>query len=106
MREASTRSGPISMTRQVPNGKPSFDMSVVVTDCRMSRAAGPQMPSVVYVEVRSTTCAVPSAGSWSVNHFLSAMPWAPPVTTRKWSCASRMMVRSDLKPPLGDRTGV
>ena len=34
------------------------------------------------------------------------MPAAPPVTTRKCSSPSRMIVRSDLKPPCGLSTGV
>ena len=34
------------------------------------------------------------------------MPWAPPVTTRKTFFSSRMIVRSDLKPPVSERTGV
>ena len=106
MREASTRSVPTSIVRQVPNGKPSCETSSLVTLARMSRARGPQRPIVVMAEVRSASCAVPSAGRWSANHLRSDMPWAPPVTTRKCSSPSRMIVRSDLKPPLGLRTGV
>ena len=34
------------------------------------------------------------------------MPCAPPVTTRKWSSAIRMTVRSERKPPRGVSTGV
>ena len=34
-----------------------------------------------------------------MNHLRSAIPCAPPVTTRKTSSPSRMIVRSDLKPP-------
>ena len=40
----------------------------------MSRAAGPQIPRVVIVEVRSETCAEPSSGHWSRNHLRSPMP--------------------------------
>ncbi|CAB5021852.1 unannotated protein [freshwater metagenome] len=106
MREASTRRGPISTMRQVPNPKPSWLMSALVSDCTMSRARGPQIPNVVMVDVWSTTCAVPSAGHWSRNHLRSAMPWTPPETTRKCSSPSRMMVRSLLNPPFGLSTGV
>ena len=68
-----------------------------VSDARMSRARGPQRPSVVHAEVRSMTCALPSAGAWSAYHFRSAMPCAPPVTTRNCSSPSRITVRSLLK---------
>ena len=72
----------------------------------MSRARGPHSPSVHQPVVMSTSWALPSAGRWSANHLRSAMPWAPPVTTRKSSSPSRMIVRSDLKPPPGDSIGV
>ena len=54
---------------------------------RMSRARGPQSPSVVHADVRSVTCALPSSGAWSATHLRSAMPCRPPVTKRK--CSSR-----------------
>jgi hypothetical protein len=41
IREASTRSGPISIVSQVANGKPSCETSALVSEPRMSRAAGP-----------------------------------------------------------------
>ena len=103
---ASTRSGPISIVSQVANGKPSCETSAPVSEPRMSRARGPQSPSVVQLEVRSKICALPSSGRWSRYHLKSAMPCAPPVTTRKWSSPSRITVRSERKPPLASRTGV
>ena len=106
MRDASTRSGPTSIVLNVANGKPSFETSSLVTLSRMSRERGPQRPSVVHDEVRSTICAEPSSGRWSRNHFRSAIPWAPPVTTRKVSWSTRMIVRSERKPPRGVSTGV
>ena len=36
-------------------------------------------------EVRSASCAEPSAGRRSADHLWSTIPWAPPVTTRKYS---------------------
>ena len=84
---------------QVPNLNASWLMSLSVRLPRMSRALGPQTPIVVYAEVWSTTCAEPSAGMWSRNHLRSRLPWAPPVTTRKWLSPSRMIVRSARKPP-------
>ena len=48
---------------------------------------------------------VPS-GAWSAYHFMSAIPCAPPVTTRKCSSPSRITVRSLLNVPLGESTGV
>ena len=72
----------------------------------MSRARGPHRPSVVQAEVTSVSWALPSAGRWSENHLRSAVPWAPPVTTRKQLVASRMIVRSALKPPPGESIGV
>src|SRR6185312_4475011 len=69
----------------------------------LNLAAGAERESgmavVVRAEVRSARAAVPSAGRWSANHFFSAMPVAPPVTTRKWAAPSRMIVRSALNPP-------
>src|SRR5450759_2971332 len=82
MREASTCSPPTSTFFQVLNGKPSFETSSLVSAERMSRARGPQRPTVHHVDVRSSIFAEPSFGRWSANHFLSAMPCAPPVTTR------------------------
>ena len=95
---------PISSTRQAPNLKPSFETSSEVVDARMSRARGPHSPIVVIADVRSTSSA--PAVRWSRNHFLSDMPAAPPVTTRKWCSSRRMTVRSDLKPPSTLSTGV
>ena len=86
------------------NGKPSFETSSLVIDARMSRARGPQSPTVHHVDVRSSIRASPAR--LSANHFLSAMPCAPPVTTRNRSSSIFMIVRSDLKPPLGVSTGV
>src|SRR6266850_2153881 len=106
IRDASTRSVPTSIVLQVPNLNPSLETSSEVTLDRMSRARGPHSPIVVIDEVRSETCADPSAARWSLNHFLSPMPEAPPVTTRNRSSPNRMIVRSDLKPPFGLRTGV
>jgi hypothetical protein len=106
IRDASTRSGPISIVSQVANGKPSCDTSALVSEPRMSRARGPHSPSVVQLDVRSKICAVPSSGRWSRYHLRSAMPCAPPVTTRKCSSPSRITVRSDRKPPRGVSTGV
>ena len=97
---------PTSIVRAVPNGKPSFETSSEVVAARTSRARGPQIPSVVSVEVASKSCAEPSAGRWSRNHLRSPIPWAPPVTTRKWSRPSRMIVRSDLMPPASLSSGV
>ena len=99
MREASARTGPMSMKRQVPNGKPSFETSASVIDCSRSRARGPQTPIVAQLEVRSVICTAPSSGRWSENHLRSRIPSAPPVTTRKWFEPSRMTVRSALIPP-------
>ena len=86
------------------NGKPSLETSVLVTDARMSRARGPHSPTVHCCDVWSSIRA-PSF-RWSANHFLSAMPCAPPVTTRKISSSMRMIVRSDLNVPRCDSTGV
>ena len=61
---------------------------------------------VVKALVRSTICTLSRALIWSLNHFISAMPWAPPVTTRKCCGPRRMMVRSDLNPPDWESTGV
>jgi hypothetical protein len=61
---------------------------------------------VVSEDVRSASCAEPSAGKLSRNHLRSDMPAAPPVTTLNRSSPSRMIVRSDLNPPLGLKTGV
>ncbi len=97
MREASTVAPPSSISRQVPNLKPSLETSAAVTDCRMSLARGPHTPSVVQAEVTSVTAAL--SGRWPANHFRSDMPVAPPVTTRKCRGPSRMMVRSPTKPP-------
>ena len=72
----------------------------------MSRARGPQTPIVETSSVRSVSVVDPSSGSWSANHLRSAMPCAPPVTTRKWSSPSRITVRSDRKPPFASSTGV
>ena len=72
----------------------------------MSRERGPHRPSVVYAEVRSVICALPSSGRWSAYHFRSAIPCAPPVTTRNCSSPSRITVRSLLNVPLGESTGV
>ena len=72
----------------------------------MSRARGPHSPIVVYADVRSITAAPPVGGQWAANQARSAMPCAPPVTTRKWSWASRITVRSERKPPLASSTGV
>ena len=44
----------------------------------MSRARGPQRPRVDQAEVRSASCAEPSAGRWSASHLWSAIPCAPP----------------------------
>ena len=88
----------------VANGKPSFETSSLVIDERMSRDRGPQRPSVHSAEVWSSMRA--SRRRWSANHFLSAIPCAPPVTTRKRSSSIFMIVRSDLKPPPGASTGV
>ena len=106
MRDASTRSEPISIVRQVPNRKPSCEMSSRVTEDRMSRARGPQSPSVVQADVTSVSCAEPSSGRLSMNHLRSAAPCAPPVTTRNVSSSSRMIVRSERKPPPGVSSGV
>ncbi len=62
------------------------------------------MPIVVYAVDRSSADAL--GARLSVNHLRSAMPCAAPVTTRKWSRARRITVRSDLKPPVGESTGV
>ena len=70
----------------------------------MSRARGPQRPTVHSADVWSSIHA--SGPQWSRNHFMSAIPCAPPVTTRKRSSAIFMIVRSDLKPPPGASTGV
>ncbi len=78
----------------------------MVTDWTRSRARGPQTPIVYKAEVRSWTWTEPSAGRWSVNHFLSRMPIPPPVTTRKWSRPSRMIVRSATIPPAAFSSGV
>ena len=72
----------------------------------MSRARGPQIPSVVHADVRSVICALPSCGRRSAYHFRSAIPCNPPVTTRKRSSPSRITVRSLLNVPLGESTGV
>ncbi len=74
----------------------------------MSRARGPHRPTVESSSVWSVSVVEPSVdpGSWSANHLRSAMPCAPPVTTRKWSSPSRITVRSDVKPPLASSTGV
>ena len=69
----------------------------------MSRAFGPHRPIVESSSVRSTSVA-PST-RWSVNHLRSAMPWAPPVTTRKWSSPRRITVRSERNPPFASSTG-
>ena len=58
-------------------------MSSVVHVARMSRALGPQRPKVDHDDVRSLSCAEPSLGRWSTNHFFSVMPVWAPVTTRK-----------------------
>ena len=73
---------------------------------RMSRARGPQRPIVVQAVVTSTSAAEPSSGSWSEKSLRSAIPWAPPVTIRNSSSPSRMIVRSERKPPPGASTGV
>ena len=72
----------------------------------MSRERGPHSPSVVYADVRSVMLALPSSGRWSAYHFRSAIPCAPPVTTRNCSSPSRITVRSLLNVPLGESTGV
>ena len=95
---------PISIVRQVPNLKASFETSSDVVLARMSRARGPHRPIVVMDDVMSTSSAPRT--SWSRNHFLSDMPAAPPVTTLKCSSPRRMIVRSDLNPPLWLSTGV
>jgi hypothetical protein len=94
------------MVAKRANGRPSFETSSLVTLARRWRARGPQRPSVQISRVRSTIRAEPSSGRWSANHFMSAIPCAPPVTTRNVSSSTRMIVRSDLKPPLGASTGV
>src|SRR5215469_1409370 len=99
MREASTVTPPSSISRQVPNLKPWCDTSSPVTEESTSLARGPHRPSVVHAEVRSLIAAVPSPGSCSANHFRSAIPVAPPVTTRNRRGPSRMIVRSPRKPP-------
>ncbi len=88
----------------MPNLKPSLETSSDVVEETMSRARGPQSPIVVMEDVRSASCAPPTR--WSRNHFLSDIPAAPPVTTRKWSSPTRMIVRSDLNPPPVLNTGV
>ena len=93
---------PSSSSRQVPNGKPACETSSEVTDASTSRARGPHSPSVVHAEVRSAIDAAPSppsGGRWSANHFRSAIPVAPPVTTRNRCGPSRMIVRSPRNPP-------
>ena len=50
------------------------------------------------------TCA--SGPGVVANHLRSAMPCAPPVTTRNLSSAIRMTVRSERKPPRPSSTGV
>ena len=106
MRDASTTCEPISISRQVPKRNPSCETSAPVTLARISRALGPQSPIVVKAFVWSTICAVPPSGAWSANHLRSALPCRPPVTTRKCSSPSRMIVRSDLNPPAPSSTGV
>ncbi len=97
MRDASTVTPPSSTSRHVPKPNASWDRSPRVTGWSTSLALGPQTPSVVQAEVRSLSWA--PGGRWSVNHFFSAMPVAPPVTTRKCSAPSRITVRSALNPP-------
>src|ERR1700730_13826093 len=104
IRDASTSRPSTETLLQVLNGKPSLETSSDVIDARMSRARGPHRPTVHQVDVRSSICALPAR--LSANHFLSAMPWAPPVTTRNRSSSIFMIVRSDLNPPLGVSTGV
>src|SRR6266850_1227813 len=101
MRDASVRSESTSIVRHEANGNASCETSSEVSDARMSRARGPHRPSVVHDEVRSVICAEPSSGRWSAYHLRSAMPCAPPVTTRKRSSPSRITVRSLLNVPLG-----
>ena len=82
-------------------------MSALVSWPRTSRARGPHSPIVVYADVQvDDRPPTPSAGMRSENHFLSTMPWAPPVTTRNRSCASRITVRSERNPPRASSTGV
>jgi len=104
MREATTSSPLTDTFCHVLNGKASFETSSLVIDSSTSRARGPQSPTVQHDEVRSSIRASPTR--LSTNHFLSAMPCAPPVTTRNRSSSIFMIVRSDLKPPLGASTGV
>ena len=94
------------ISRQVRKPKPSSETSSEVSEARMSRARGPHSPIVETSSVTSVSVVAPSSGSWSVKVFRSAMPWAPPVTTRKWSSPSRITVRSERKPPLASSTGV
>src|SRR6266849_7560344 len=104
MREASTSSPSTETFFHVLNGKPSFETSSEVIADKTSRARGPQSPTVHHEDVRSSIDASPTR--LSANHFLSSIPCAPPVTTRNRSSSIFMIVRSDLKPPLGVSTGV
>ena len=96
----------MSTSRQLRKPKPASETSSAVSEARMSRARGPQSPMVLTSSVRSVSVVAPSSTSWSVNHLRSAMPCAPPVTTRNRSSPSRITVRSERKPPAGSSTGV
>ena len=68
-------------------------------DATMSRARGPQMARHPSAPVRSLIETEPSAGAWVAIHARSRPPNAVPVTTRKRSMPSRVMVRSLSMPP-------
>src|SRR5438105_13220634 len=104
MRDASTSIPSTETVFHVLNGNPSFETSSLVIEERTSRERGPQSPTVHHVDVRSSIRASPTR--LSANHFLSAIPCAPPVTTRKRSSSIFMIVKSDLKPPPVASTGV
>src|SRR5947207_7257867 len=99
MRDARTGTGPNVIHRHVAKGNPSWDTSSFDRDATTSRAFGPHTPSVHHADEASCTCTEPSPGMWSTSHFLSICPVYPPVTTRKESEPSRMIVRSARTPP-------
>src|SRR5436190_23015802 len=81
IRDASTSSPSTAIVFHVLNGNPSFETSSLVTDERMSRARGPQRPSLHDVAVRSSIRATPTR--LSPNQLVSAILCVAPVTTQQ-----------------------
>ncbi len=100
IRWASTGAPPIEIVIARPNGRAALERSSAVVAATTSRARGPQIPITACSALASRSDTAPSAGSMCDRSQPRSESTVPaPVTTRKWSAASRVTVTSATMPP-------